>query len=141
MRKKYFVGTKTQITYFTLLFISMTLPSVILAIYFYYLVFNIVGTKLLASEMVGQSLFLTLDKIRPIIVLGLPAILVLLLIWGLLLSHRFAGPINRLMKELTEIAESGNFTRRLVVRKNDDLKDLVNCVNKVLEKAQQKSGG
>ena len=55
----------------------------------------------------------------------------------LLISHKIAGPIFRFEKELREIG-SGNLTKRVVLRKNDQIKDLAQSLNDMTESLRQK---
>jgi len=48
-------------------------------------------------------------------------------------SHRVAGPVYRLEKELIQIGE-GDLRRRLVLRKKDDLKKMAEEMNKVMDR-------
>ena len=48
-------------------------------------------------------------------------------------SHRIAGPVYRLEQELIQIGE-GDLSRRLVLRKNDDLKKMANEMNNVMDR-------
>jgi methyl-accepting chemotaxis protein len=51
-----------------------------------------------------------------------------------LLSHRFVGPLERLEKEIDRVARSGDYTKRLRVRKKDDIRAVAEAVNRLLDR-------
>ncbi|MFC1667150.1 HAMP domain-containing protein [Candidatus Omnitrophota bacterium] len=74
---------------------------------------------------------------------GLPVLIfsifaVILFCWHMLvLSHRVAGPIYRLEKDLADIAK-GNFSIRIKFRKKDELKSIAEAINKILDEMEQR---
>jgi len=56
---------------------------------------------------------------------------------SLLISHQIAGPVYRIKKELKEIGE-GDLTKKLKLRKNDDLQDLVEVINDMVRTLQKR---
>jgi methyl-accepting chemotaxis protein len=54
-----------------------------------------------------------------------------------LLSHRIAGPVFRLERDLEEIAE-GRFDRRITFRKKDEMRGIAEKINKLLDKVQER---
>lgn len=62
--------------------------------------------------------------------------IVLIIIFGLFISHKMAGPVYRIKKTLKEVSD-GNIDVNEVkfrLRKRDELKDLVDALNEFLEK-------
>jgi signal transduction histidine kinase len=59
--------------------------------------------------------------------------------WIMVLSHRFAGPIYRLEKDLEDIAK-GNFSMRIKFRKKDELKSIAEGINKMLDEIEKRIG-
>lgn len=65
-------------------------------------------------------------------------IIITLLSWrALILSHRIAGPIYRLEKELQNIAK-GNFSIRIKFRKKDELKSIAEGINTILDEIEKR---
>jgi len=62
----------------------------------------------------------------------------LLILWGVILSHRFAGPIERLERELKAIAENKAHKHRITLRKHDDIRPVAEAINKVLDKMEER---
>lgn len=138
LRTKYLTGSRIQMRYLFLLMISMLVPLIFLGGCLYYLIFTIMAEQLGIPEYIAYNLFPVIKKINVILLAGIPPILLLLLWWGVILSHRFAGPMERLEKELKRISEHCDYKCRLKLRKNDDLKVIADAMNKLLEKIEER---
>ncbi|MFA6079300.1 MAG: hypothetical protein WC779_06110 [Candidatus Omnitrophota bacterium] len=136
-RTKFITKEPVQIKYLALLMLSMLIPLIFVGGCLYFLMFNIMAEQLGIPEYVAMNLFPVIKKINHILLIGFPPLFLLLLLWGVILSHRFAGPLERLKKELDDISNSGDYTRRLRVRKHDDIKPFADSVNKLLEKVSK----
>ncbi len=55
----------------------------------------------------------------------------------LIVSHKIAGPMFRFEKELSEIGE-GNLTKKIVLRKEDQMVEMAGCLNRMVENLQGK---
>lgn len=139
IRTKYLGASRIQLRYLVLLMVSMVIPMVFVAACMYYLIFTIMAEQLGIPEYVAYNLFPVVRKINLILLIGVPPLFLLLILWGVLLSHRFLGPIERLEKELKKIAEHGNYSSRVRLRKNDDMKPVAEAINKVLDKIEEKN--
>jgi len=78
-------------------------------------------------------------KINYVFLLGFPPIFLIILLLGVVLSHRFAGPLKRINREMESMAESGDIGKRLSVRKNDDIKPVVDSINRLLDRLSKKN--
>ncbi|MBU4312678.1 MAG: hypothetical protein KJ706_08180 [Candidatus Omnitrophica bacterium] len=109
-RRKYLVNKRLQ---FGLFFKWIIPPIILLFLVLYYL------------------------KSSPVvIVLGI--VVVFFVSWRvLILSHRLAGPIYRLEKDLQDIAK-GNFSMRINFRKKDELKSIAEGINKILDEMEKR---
>lgn len=76
----------------------------------------------------GQTTILNL--IWPVLGVCLGAALVVTFFFGVLLSHRMAGPIFRIRRILSEMAE-GDLRGEVRLRKKDDFKSLAESINGV----------
>jgi len=83
-------------------------------------------------EAIASILLPAVGKVNLALLIGLPVIFILILAWGVLWSHRFAGPVYRLEKELDKVAK-GNFSIRIKFRKKDELAEVALHMNKVLD--------
>ena len=77
--------------------------------------------------------------INTILLIGLPPLFLLLIWWGTILSHRFAGGLQRLEKELHHITHTGDYSHRIRLRKNDDVRPLADAINKLLDSVHKKA--
>ena len=109
-RKRYFINKRLQID----LFFKWIIPPIIL-------------------------LFVTLYYLKSssfVMVSG--AVVVTLVLWRvLILSHRLAGPIYRLEKDLQDIAR-GKFSMRIKFRKKDELHSIADGINRILDEIEKR---
>jgi len=139
IRTKFLIGRSVQLKYLALLMLSMVIPLVFVGGCLYYLIFNLMAEQLGIPESIAYNLFPVIDKMNLILLLGLPPLFLLLIIWGIMLTHRLLGPLERLEKELERIYNSGDYTKRLKLRKNDDIRPIADAINKLLDKIEGKS--
>ena len=138
LRTKYLTGSRIQMRYLFLLMASMFIPLVFSVGCLYYLIFTIMAEQIGIPEYIAYNLFPVIKKINLILLLGVPPLSASLILWGIVLSHRFAGPMERLEKELKGMAESGDCSQRVRLRKNDDMRPLADAVNNLLDKFSER---
>ena len=135
-RTKYLTGSRVQLRYLGLLMFSMVVPLVFAVGCLYYLVFNVMADQIGIPEYIAYNLFPVISKINLILLFGIPPLFTLLMIWGIILSHRFAGPVERLERELKKVSEHEQYSHRIKVRRHDDMKPIVDTINGILEKLE-----
>lgn len=138
-RKKILANRRVQLKYLILLVISMIIPLLFAIGCLYYLVFTIMAEQLGIPESIAYNLFPVIKKVNAILAVGLPPLFLLLIWWGTVLSHRFAGPLERVERELHKITATGDYSHRIRLRKSDDIKPIADSVNKLLESLQRKA--
>jgi len=136
-RKKYFIKSGLQTRYLKVIILAVALPTFLFAFCLYYLMFYLMEEQLGIPESIAYNLGPVLTKINIILLLGLPVIIIAILWWGLFISHRIAGPVYRLEKDLDKIAK-GDFSLRIKLRKKDELSSIAAGINKVLDKIEGK---
>jgi methyl-accepting chemotaxis protein len=137
-RKKIFTNKQVQLKYLILLVVSMSVPLLFVIGCMYYLIFTIMAEQLGIPESIAYNLFPVVKKINTILAIGLPPLFLFLIWWGTVLSHRFAGPIERITKELKKVTDGHDFSHRLRLRKNDDLRSMADAINKLLDSLHRK---
>ena len=137
-RKKIFTNKRVQLKYLILLVVSMAVPLIFVIGCMYYLIFSIMAEQLGIPESIAYNLFPVVKKINTILAIGLPPLFLLVIWWGTVLSHKFAGPLERVEKELNKVTHSHDFSHRLHLRRNDDLKSIANAINKLLDSLHRK---
>ena len=132
-RTKLFTGRPAQTRYLALLLVSMIVPLVFVGGCLYYLIFMVMADQLGIPESIAINLFPVINKINLALLVGVPPIIALLVAWGVFLSHRFVGPFERLERELDRMVKSADYSKRIVLRKKDDLKPIADRINKLLD--------
>ena len=136
LRTKYLTGSHIQMKYLGLLMVSMVVPLIFVGGCLYYLIFNIMAEQIGIPEYIAHNMFPVINKVNFILIIGVPPLFALLMFWGVVLSHRFAGPIERLEGELKKVTDEEQYSHRIKVRKNDDMKPIVNSINGLLGKLE-----
>ena len=136
-RSTYLTGSHIQLRYLTLLVISMLIPLVFVCACLYYLMFTLMAEQIGIPEYVASTLFPVINKINLILLVGIPPLFLLLILWGIVLSHRFAGPLERLEKELHKITDKGHYKHKIILRKGDDVKPIADAINRLLDKIEE----
>ena len=136
-RRRYFIKPGFQFRYLRLVLAAIILPVLLFSACLYYLIFYLMAEQLGIPESIAYNLIPVLKKINLILLFGLPAVSAAVLFWGVLISHRIAGPIYRLEKDLEKIA-GGDFSLRIKIRKKDELGSIAAGINKVLDRITEK---
>src|SRR3989338_9532013 len=71
-------------------------------------------------------------------ILSFSAVAIILFVAGMFLSHRMAGPLYALLREMKKIKE-GKLNARLTLRKRDDFKNLKSPFNQWVETLQHEA--
>jgi hypothetical protein len=136
MRRAKFINTSVQNKTLILVFIAAVVPMAIVAICLYYLIFNMLAWQLGIPEIIAYNLVPVARKVNMIILVSLPVALFIIWFAALELSHRIAGPVYRLEKELDKRLEDKE-TGPIQLREKDELKILADKINKLIQKTKQ----
>ena len=133
MRKPFSWITKhpVQAKYLMIVMLSIACPTLFLAGCLYFLMFSLMAEQFGIPEGVYGMLLPVFYKINLVLLVGLPAVFLTFFWIGLAISHRFAGPIERLETDLDKVL-SGDWSRSITVRQTDDLAGVVNRINRIL---------
>lgn len=142
MRKIHLIQYAVKHQYFRLLILSMVLPALLVGGCLYYLILMLLAENLGIPESIFGHLVPVVRQINHILLFGLPAMIVALIGWGVVLTTKMIGPIARVEKELIKIAK-GDYSGRLKIRSGDILKPIADEINILLDKVEelQKGGG
>lgn len=132
-RRIKYLGTPFQKKLLFLVFASAVIPAVIISACLYYLVFHMLAIQMAFPEAIAYNVMPVLHKVNIILAISLPVCLFLIWVISLELSHRAAGPLYRMEKELDERIR-GQKQGPIKLRKNDEFKSFVDKLNKVLAK-------
>jgi len=137
IRFKKITNNPLQKRYLFVIVLAMAVPLVIMAGCLYYLIFQLMAEQLGIPESIAYNLFPVVNQVNTILLIALPPVMIVLFALGLVLSHRLIGPLNRLENDLRQIAE-GDYSIRLAMRKDDDLKPIANAINVIIDKLEKK---
>ena len=132
-RRQYFIKGPIQSRYLILTVISMLIPTLLVAGCLYYLIATLMAQELGLPESIYGHLIPVLKKINVYLAVGLPLVFTAIFFYAVLISHRLAGPIFRLEKDLDRII-AGDHSVRIRFRTKDRLDNLAQKLNQVLEK-------
>jgi len=137
MRKFFLVRNRLELRYLRLLALSLILPTLVVGGCLYYLIFYLLAEQIGIPEAVVEELSPVVQKVNIFLMISIPILFLILISIGIFLSRKLAGPIERLEKELAEIVEGNPMSRRLKLRKNDELKPMVDDVNILLDRIEK----
>ena len=127
-RSKWFMKHPIQSKYLLLVLLAMLSPILLIGFCFYTLVFDLLARQLVFPEAIYSNLVPVIDRVNNLLILTLPALTLVILWCALVISHRFAGPIERLESDLDRIL-AGDVHHKVRLRKNDDLRGLATRIN------------
>jgi len=105
--------------------IALILVLVVLSPYFYD-IFN--DDELWVQYLSAKTFIVLLDRL----VIALPIIFIVSFIHFVVLTHRFCGPMINIKNTIQEVAR-GNFTRKVILRKHDFLKEEAATINHMID--------
>ena len=136
VRTRWMMKHPIQAKYLLIVVVAMLAPTLVIGFCFYNLVFNLLALQLVFPEAIMGNLVPVIERVNTILAIALP-VLALVVLWvAVIISHRFAGPIERLERELDRILD-GDYSHRIDMRKKDDLKGVGKRINALLNKFQK----
>jgi len=139
MRRRYFIKNGMQLRYLRTNILLTILASLFIVITVYQLTINILGTSLaeVYPPALLNGIYNTLESTLRVRLLWIIIPLILVIITAtILISHRLAGPAYRIERDLSEMAE-GNFTKKIRLKKYDELKPIAANLNKMIDMISQ----
>jgi hypothetical protein len=131
-RETKFVPEPLQKKLILFIFLAAVLPVIIVTVCLYYLIFNLLSQQMGIPEAIAYHVIPVAKKVSFIIFTAVPITLLIIWVMALELSHRIAGPLYRIEKELDErIRARKNWP--IKVRDKDELKHLVDRLNSILD--------
>ena len=127
-RIKWFMRHPIQAKYLLLVLLAMLAPMLLIGFCFYTLVFDLMARQMVFPEAIFGNLVPVIERVNNLLILTLPSLILIILWCALVISHRFAGPIERLEKDLDQIL-AGDTQHKVRLRKTDDLKGIADRIN------------
>ena len=126
-RTKYLVSTKFQLRYVGIILSLMVVTAIVCSYVVYYTVMILMGEKLSSVYPQGR-LIAIINMVNIRMMLSLLFIAPVVVVIGIYLSHKIAGPIYRIEQFLGAMV-SGNFSSRITLRKGDEFMSVANKIN------------
>lgn len=134
-RINYFIKKKLQFKYMLFVLLAMLIPTAVCGMALYYLIWQTVAAEIAVPEAIAANLIPALDKVNIILLVTLPVIFLMMLLLSIYISHKIAGPVYRVEKDLKEIIK-GDYSRRIKLRSQDELQEIAEGINLLLDKIQ-----
>jgi methyl-accepting chemotaxis protein len=131
-RTKFFIAKRFQIRYISLILFFMLMTALLTGYTVYYTAWVMFGEKLAAVYPQGLLLEIV-QKVNTVLFLRLVFLTPLVILIGLVLSNRIAGPIYRIHKYLDALC-LGDYSERLKLREKDELQDIAASANDLAAK-------
>jgi len=136
LRFNRFTKSSLQHKYLGLILLSILLPLFIVGGCLYYVMFQVMAEQLAIPESIAHNLIPVLHRINFLLLVSMPPIIILLIVWGASLTHRFLGPLSRLEEDIRKISE-GDYSVRISLRKDDDLAPVGKVMNQIIDKLEK----
>lgn len=130
-RKRYIVAPKFQFRYIGIILTLMFATAALCSYVVYYNSLVLMGEKL-ANVYPQGRLVAILKTVNVRVLVSVILVSPFVVILGIILSHRIAGPINRMERFLGNVA-SGDLTQKLTLRPKDELVPLANGINVLID--------
>lgn len=132
-RLKWFSRHPIQSKYVLVVLVAMLAPTALIGFCFYSLVFHLMAKELVFPEAIYGTLAPVIEQTNHLLIYLLPVLFLSLLWWAIVISHRFAGPIERIENDL-EIILKENPSHRIRLRKNDALSGVAEKINRLADR-------
>ena len=131
-RTKLFIIRGFQIRYIFLILVFMFAIAILSGYIVYFTAWVMFGEQLARVYPQGDLLVIV-NKVNLALLVRLALISPLVILIGLVLSNRIAGPIYSIQNYLKELLE-GRYDKRLKLREKDELKDVAEAINSLVSK-------
>ncbi len=131
-RTRLFIAKRFQIRYVALILIFIFATAVLTGYTVYVTTWIMFGEKLAAVYPQGLLLEIV-RQVNMILLMRLIFLTPLVVLVGLFLSNRIAGPIYRIQRFIHRVS-LGNYDNELVLREKDELQDLAETLNRMVSK-------
>ena len=131
-----FFANKTHKHSFMLVVAAAVLPTLIITLSLYFLIFGVITREGSAPHSISSTAVQVSKHTGIILISALPFIMGALLFVAYRVAHMILGPIDRISKEVQD-RHKGHKTDPIKLRSDDKLHDLVRKINNLFEKASK----
>lgn len=115
----------------------MIIPTVFVGGCLYYFIFKVLAEQIALPDYIARDLLPVVYQINVILAIGLPIVFVVMITWAVILSYRFVAPLERLEEDI-KLIDEGDYSVRLQVNKDHDLKPIADVINDLVDKLSRK---
>ncbi len=137
-RRKKIFANKMHKEILSIVLLAAFLPTIIIAISLYYLIFGVTSAQIGIPEAIAYNIIPAARRVVTISLVATPVVILAILILAYKITHKIIGPFNRIVKELDESIE-GKKHGPIIVRTGDKFMPLVARINRLLGKLKQQS--
>lgn len=131
-RTRWFLNHPIQTRYLRIVVVAMAAPALVIGMCLYLLVFRLLAQQMAFPEAIASNLIPVVHRVNWVLVFTLPALGFGIFWWAVVISHRLAGPVERLESELDRIL-TGDRGHRIQMREGDDLRGVADRINRLLD--------
>ncbi|MDP8216648.1 MAG: hypothetical protein P9L98_04965 [Candidatus Kaelpia imicola] len=132
-KRKRFFANKFHRQIFFIIGLAALLPTIIVSIALYYLIFGIIAQEIAIPETIAYHIMPAAKRATLIIFTVAPLIILTILIIARRITHSILGPYDRIIREIDENMEGKN-RHQIKLRKHDKFLPLVEKINRLLAK-------
>ena len=132
-RGKVFFANQMHRNLFFLVFFASLVPTIVTAIFLFYLIFNITADQVGIPESIAYNIIPAAQRVIGALSVATPLIIFGILIFTYKTTHKIVGPFDRILRELDECI-AGTREGPIMLRKNDKFWPLVAKINILLSK-------
>ena len=131
-RKKFVFANKMHRDLFLMFFLAAFVPSTLITVSLYYLIFSITSTQVGIPEAIAYNILPASRKVFNILLFTAPLSILIILYAAYKLSHKIVGPYDRILRELDKRIQGKKYTH-IGIRKHDKVGDLIKRINKLID--------
>jgi len=132
-RRKNIFANKMQREILSIVFLAAILPTIVIAISLYYLIFGVTSAQIGIPEAIAYNIIPAARRVVTISLIATPVIILTVLILAYKITHKIIGPFDRIVRELDESIE-GKKHGPIIIRNADKFAPLVARINRLLDK-------
>ena len=121
---------------FLIILLASLLPTIIVTICLYYLIFSVTASQFAIPEVIAYNLIPAAKRVTIIILVSAPILISAIMIFAHKITHKIIGPFDRIVRELDEFIE-GKKVGHIVIRQTDEFVPLVERINKLLDRLKK----
>jgi len=131
-RKRFFANSMHKEMFF-MVFGAAAVPTVIVTISLFYLIFRITAEQAGIPETIAYTVIPAAKEVLGILAVATPIAIIIILFIAHKITHKTVGPFDRIVRELGESID-GSRKGPIVLRGKDKFQPLVDKINILLDK-------